>query len=60
MSPAKKSPWQRLQTSQDLDGGRSTRQVNLVAEVLQGLEDAEAGRLLTTDQLLEQVDAWGA
>lgn len=34
--------------------------VNLVAQVLEGLEDAEAGRLLSTEQLLKQVDEWGS
>jgi predicted transcriptional regulator len=33
--------------------------VNLVTQVLEGLEDAEAGRTITTDQLLAKVDAWG-
>ncbi len=33
--------------------------VNLVAQVLEGLEDAKAGRLITTEQLLKEVDEWG-
>jgi predicted transcriptional regulator len=33
--------------------------VNLVAQVLGGLEDAEAGRLISTEQLLKKVDEWG-
>lgn len=34
-------------------------QVNLVAQVLEGLEDAEAGRLITTEQVLKKVAEWG-
>ena len=33
--------------------------VYFVSQVLEGLEDAEAGRLLTTEKLLEQVAEWG-
>ncbi len=33
--------------------------VNLVAQVLEGLEDAEAGRMITTEQFLKEVDEWG-
>ena len=29
--------------------------INLVAQVLQGLKDAEAGRLITTEELLQMV-----
>jgi hypothetical protein len=32
--------------------------VNLVAQVLEGIRDAEAGRLITTEELLERVDQW--
>ncbi len=32
--------------------------INLVAQVLEGLKDAEAGRLLTTEELLQKVDEW--
>ena len=32
--------------------------VNLVAQVLEGIRDAEAGRLITTEVLLERVDQW--
>ncbi len=34
-------------------------QVYLVSQVLEGLEDAEAGRLMTTDELLKKVEEWG-
>lgn len=34
--------------------------VNLVAQVLEGVQDADAGRLISTDQLLEKVDEWGS
>ena len=33
--------------------------VNVVAQVMEGLEDAEAGRLITTEQLLKKVEEWG-
>jgi len=33
--------------------------VHVVAQVLEGLEDAEAGRLISTDELLRKVDGWG-
>jgi predicted transcriptional regulator len=32
--------------------------LDLVAQVLEGIQDAQAGRLLTTDELLERVDQW--
>jgi len=32
--------------------------VNLVAQVLEGIGDAEAGRVITTEELLERVDRW--
>jgi predicted transcriptional regulator len=33
-------------------------QINFVAQVLEGLEDAEAGRVISTEELLERVDEW--
>jgi predicted transcriptional regulator len=33
-------------------------QINLVAQVLEGVEDAEEGRLITTEELLARVDKW--
>ncbi|PKP57596.1 MAG: hypothetical protein CVT88_08710 [Candidatus Altiarchaeales archaeon HGW-Altiarchaeales-1] len=33
-------------------------EINFVAQVLDGLEDAENGRLLTTDELLNRVGKW--
>ena len=33
-------------------------QINFVAQVLDGLEDAEAKRLISTEELLEKVDQW--
>ena len=32
--------------------------IDLVAQVLEGLEDAETGRLITTGELLEGVGQW--
>lgn len=32
--------------------------VNLVAQVLEGVQDAESGRTITTEELLERVDQW--
>ena len=34
-------------------------QVYVVAQVMEGLADAEAGRLLTTEELLLKVEQWG-
>ena len=33
-------------------------EINFVAQVLDGLKDAEEGRLLTTEQLLKRVEQW--
>jgi len=33
-------------------------EINFVAQVLDGLKDAEEGRLLTTEQLLRRVERW--
>jgi len=33
-------------------------QINFVAQVLDGLEDAELKRLISTEELLEKVDQW--
>jgi len=33
-------------------------EVNFIAQVLEGLKDAEAGRLVTTDELLNRVGQW--
>jgi len=33
-------------------------EINFVAQVLEGLKDAETGRLLTTEELLDMVDKW--
>ena len=33
-------------------------EINFVAQVLEGQKDAEAGRLLTTEELLKRVEQW--
>ena len=33
-------------------------EVNFVAQVLEGLKDAEEGRLLTTEEVLSKVEQW--
>lgn len=33
-------------------------EIDFVAQVLEGLKDAEAGRLLTTEELLKRVETW--
>lgn len=33
-------------------------EINFVAQVLDGLKDAESGRLLTTEELLNRVEQW--
>ena len=32
--------------------------IDLIAQVFEGLEDAEAGRVITTEEVLERVDQW--
>jgi len=34
--------------------------IDLIAQVFEGLKDAEAGRLITTEELLERVDKWAS
>lgn len=33
-------------------------QINFIAQVFEGLQDAEKGRLMTTEQLLKEVEKW--
>lgn len=33
-------------------------EINFVAQVLEGLKDAEEGKVITTEQLLKRVDEW--
>ena len=33
-------------------------EIDFVAQVLEGLKDADAGRLLTTEELLKRVEQW--
>jgi len=33
-------------------------QINFVAQVLEGLKDADAGRVISTEELLEKLDKW--
>ncbi|MBU1298210.1 MAG: hypothetical protein KKF20_02720 [Bacteroidetes bacterium] len=33
-------------------------EINFVAQVLEGVKDAEAGRLLNTEELLKRVEQW--
>ncbi len=35
-------------------------EVDLVAQVLEGLQDADNGRLVSTEELLERVDRWSS
>jgi predicted transcriptional regulator len=34
------------------------REINFVAQVLEGLRDADAGRLISTEELLHRVEQW--
>jgi predicted transcriptional regulator len=34
-------------------------EINFIAQVLEGLKDAESGQLMTTEELLNQVEKWG-
>jgi len=33
-------------------------EINFIAQVLEGLKDAEAGRVITTEELLKRVEEW--
>ena len=33
-------------------------EINFVAQVYEGLKDAEEGKLITTEELLKRVDGW--
>lgn len=33
-------------------------EINFIAQVLEGLKDAEQGRIITTEELLKRVDEW--
>jgi predicted transcriptional regulator len=33
-------------------------QINLVAQVLEGVKDAEEGRLISTEELLSRIEKW--
>jgi predicted transcriptional regulator len=33
-------------------------EINFIAQVLEGLKDAEEGRIITTEELLKRVDEW--
>jgi predicted transcriptional regulator len=33
-------------------------QINLVAQVLEGVKDAEEGRLISTEELLARIEKW--
>jgi len=35
-------------------------EINFVAQVMEGVEDADSGNLLTKDELLERVTCWGS
>ena len=34
--------------------------INLIAQVYEGLKDADAGKLITTQELLERIDQWAS
>ena len=34
-------------------------EINFIAQVLEGLKDAEDGKLLSTEELLARVEKWG-
>ncbi len=41
------------------DGCSMDDRVYLVTQILEGQADAEAGRLMSTDELLKEVEEWG-
>jgi len=34
------------------------REINFVAQVLEGIRDADAGRLISTEELLSRIEQW--
>ena len=34
-------------------------EINFIAQVIEGLKDAEQGKLITTEELLKRVEKWG-
>lgn len=52
-----------LKTIERLPNGCSLEdimyEINLVANVLEGVKDAEAGKVITTEELLKKVEKWG-
>lgn len=32
--------------------------INLAAQVMEGIKDADAGRVISTDELLKRIDSW--
>ena len=34
-------------------------EINFVAQVYEGLEDSEKGKVITSEELLKRVDTWG-
>ena len=52
-----------LKTIERLPNGCSLEdimyEINLVANVLEGVKDAEAGKMITAEELLKRVEKWG-
>lgn len=52
-----------LKTIERLPNGCSLEdimyEINLVANVLEGVKDAEAGKVITTEELIRRVEKWG-
>lgn len=52
-----------IETIKRLPDGSSVEdlmyEINLVAQVFEGLEDAQKGRLISTEELLDRVGQWG-
>lgn len=52
-----------IETIKRLPDGSSVEdlmyEINLVAQVFEGLEDAEKGNLISTEELLDRVGQWG-
>ncbi len=44
---------------EDCDASDIMYELHVISQVMEGLRDAENGRTITTDELLQRVEQWG-
>lgn len=60
MEPIKEAAIERIKILPDECSAEDIMyEINFIAQVLEGVEDANAGRLLTTEALLTRAEKWG-